>query len=96
MLEGVNDSTECARALADLMRGRLYHVNLIPYNSTPDAPFAGTSDARIWEFAAVLERAGVPATVRYNMGRDIAAACGQLRAETQPKARKTIADAVAP
>ncbi len=38
MLEGVNDSAECARELAALMRGHLYHVNLIPYNSTPDAP----------------------------------------------------------
>ncbi|MBV8491552.1 MAG: 23S rRNA (adenine(2503)-C(2))-methyltransferase RlmN [Candidatus Eremiobacteraeota bacterium] len=86
MLDGVNDTPECARALADLMRGRLYHVNLIPYNSTPDAPYGGTPDARIWQFAAVLEGANVPVTVRHNMGRDIAAACGQLRAQTQPKA----------
>jgi 23S rRNA (adenine2503-C2)-methyltransferase len=88
MLEGVNDSPECARELAELMRGKLYHVNLIPYNTTPDGPFAGTPDARIWEFAAVLDKAGVPTTVRKNMGRDIAAACGQLRAETQPKAHR--------
>ena len=87
MLEGVNDSPETARELAELMRGRLYHVNLIPYNSTPDAPFAGTSDAKIWDFAAILEGAGVPVTVRRNMGRDIAAACGQLRAQTQPKSK---------
>jgi len=86
MLEGVNDSPECAHQLAALMRGHLYHVNLIPYNSTPDAPYAGTPDARIWEFAAVLDAAGVPSTVRHNMGRDIAAACGQLRAQTQPRA----------
>jgi 23S rRNA (adenine2503-C2)-methyltransferase len=86
MLDGINDTPECARALAELMRGHLYHVNLIPYNSTPDAPYAGTPDARIWEFAATLDRAGVPVTVRHNMGRDISAACGQLRAETQPKA----------
>ncbi|HTX58104.1 MAG TPA: 23S rRNA (adenine(2503)-C(2))-methyltransferase RlmN [Verrucomicrobiae bacterium] len=87
MLEGVNDSLECARELAALMRGHLYHVNLIPYNATPDAPFAGSPDARIWAFAEVLDAAGVPTTVRRNMGRDIAAACGQLRAQTQPKAR---------
>lgn len=87
MLEGVNDSPGAARELAELMRGRLYHVNLIPYNTTPDGPFAGTSDAKIWEFAAVLEAAGVPVTVRRNMGRDIAAACGQLRAQTQPKSK---------
>jgi 23S rRNA (adenine2503-C2)-methyltransferase len=86
MLEGVNDDTACARQLAQLMRGHLYHVNLIPYNATPDGPFAATSNARIWEFAAILDAAGVPTTVRHNMGRDIAAACGQLQAETQPKA----------
>ncbi len=86
MLRDVNDSDTCAHELARLMAGHLYHVNLIPYNSTPDAPFAGTPDPRIWEFAAILDKAGVPTTVRQNMGRDIAAACGQLRAETQPKA----------
>jgi len=68
------------------MRGHLYHVNLIPYNTTPDGPFAGSENEDIWKFAAILDEAGVPTTVRQNMGRDIAAACGQLRAETQPKA----------
>jgi 23S rRNA (adenine2503-C2)-methyltransferase len=86
MLAGVNDSDECARELAGLMRGHLYHVNLIPYNSTPGASFEGSDRDRIWRFAAILDEAGVPVTVRRNMGRDIAAACGQLRAETQQKA----------
>jgi 23S rRNA (adenine2503-C2)-methyltransferase len=94
MLEGRNDDAACARKLAQLMRGHLYHVNLIPYNATPDAPFTGTPDARIWEFAGILDAAGVPTTVRHNMGRDIAAACGQLRAETQPKVRRARAAAV--
>ncbi len=91
MLGGVNDTDECAKELAALMRGHLYHVNLIPYNSTPDGPFAGSDEARIWAFAAILEGAKVPTTVRHNMGRDISAACGQLRAETQPKAHKATA-----
>jgi len=86
MLAGLNDDPLSARALAELMRGRLYHVNLIPYNATPDGPYHATPDAKIWEFAAILDKAGVPVTVRQNMGRDIAAACGQLQAETQPKA----------
>lgn len=86
MLSGVNDSDVCARELAALMRGHLYHVNLIPYNETPDASFTGSAHDRIWQFAKILDDAGVPVTVRRNMGRDIAAACGQLRAETQPKA----------
>jgi 23S rRNA (adenine2503-C2)-methyltransferase len=94
MLEGVNDNAACARELAALMRGHLYHVNLIPYNATPDGPFSGTPDARIWEFAAILDAAGVPTTVRHNMGRDIAAACGQLRAQTQPKARRIAGSSV--
>jgi 23S rRNA (adenine2503-C2)-methyltransferase len=86
MLEGVNDDDDSARALSKLMRGHLYHVNLIPYNATPDAPLRGTADQRIRTFAAILDAAAVPTTVRTPMGRDIAAACGQLRAQTQPKA----------
>lgn len=88
MLRGVNDSDENARELARRMAGHLYHVNLIPYNTTPGASYAGTDQEQIWRFAAILEAAGVPVTVRQNMGRDIAAACGQLRVETQPKVRK--------
>ncbi len=88
MLRGVNDSEDDARELARRMKGHLYHVNLIPYNTTPDAPFAGSENEQIWRFAAILDEAGIPTTVRQNMGRDIAAACGQLRAETQPKAHK--------
>lgn len=91
MLRGVNDSQEDARELARRMRGHLYHVNLIPYNTTPDAPFSGTEQEAIWAFASILDDAGIPTTVRQNMGRDIAAACGQLRAETQPKAHKATA-----
>ncbi len=89
MLEGVNDDDASARALAALMRGRLYHVNLIPYNATPGAPLRGTAEARIRAFQTLLGDAGVPTTVRTPMGRDIAAACGQLRAQTQPRARVT-------
>jgi 23S rRNA (adenine2503-C2)-methyltransferase len=86
MLDGVNDRPEDAEALARLMRGPLYHVNIIPYNSTPDAKLGATGDQRIRAFGAILEAKGVACTVRVPMGRDIAAACGQLRAETQPRA----------
>jgi 23S rRNA (adenine2503-C2)-methyltransferase len=88
MLAGVNDDDESARALARLMRGHLYHVNLIPYNATPDGEFGATSETRMRAFQKILDEAGVPTTVRVPMGRDIAAACGQLRADTQPKAKK--------
>jgi 23S rRNA (adenine2503-C2)-methyltransferase len=94
MLDGVNDDDASAEALARLMRGRLYHVNLIPYNATPDSPLQGSTEARIRAFQKILEAAGVPTTVRVPMGRDIAAACGQLRAESQPNAGpKTLATA---
>jgi 23S rRNA (adenine2503-C2)-methyltransferase len=86
MLDGVNDRPEDAEALAALMRGPLYHVNIIPYNTTPDAKLGATGDQRIRAFSAILEAKGVACTVRVPMGRDIAAACGQLRAETQPRA----------
>jgi len=80
MLRDLNDGPEHARDLARLMRGPLYHVNLIPYNATPDADFQGTPDAKVQEFQRELEKRGVVSTVRVPMGRDIAAACGQLRA----------------
>jgi 23S rRNA (adenine2503-C2)-methyltransferase len=87
MLEGVNDRPQDAHELATLMHGPLYHVNVIPYNSTPDGKLGPSGDERIRAFAAILEAKGVPCTVRTPMGRDIAAACGQLRAETQPRAK---------
>jgi 23S rRNA (adenine2503-C2)-methyltransferase len=87
MLEGVNDTPQHAEELAKLMRGPLYHVNVIPYNSTPDTKLGPSGDERIRAFSAILEAKGVACTVRIPMGRDIAAACGQLRAETQPRAK---------
>lgn len=87
MLEGVNDRPRDAQDLARLMRGPLYHVNIIPYNATPDARLGPSGDERIRAFQAVLEASGVPCTVRRPMGTDIAAACGQLQAETQPRAK---------
>jgi 23S rRNA (adenine2503-C2)-methyltransferase len=90
MLDGVNDDEASALALAKLMRGHLYHVNLIPYNSTPEAELQGTPAERIWAFAKILERENVPVTVRTPMGRDIAAACGQLRSQTQNRAQAKI------
>ncbi len=80
MLDGQNDSDAHAAELARLMRGPLYHVNLIPYNST-GAELSGTPDARVRAFQKKLEEHGAVATVRVPMGRDIAAACGQLKAE---------------
>jgi len=78
MLAGVNDRVEQARQLAELLDRRAFKVNLIPYN--PTGAFDGSSRRAIDAFKAVLDRAGIPATVRLTRGRDIEAACGQLAA----------------
>jgi 23S rRNA (adenine2503-C2)-methyltransferase len=78
MLAGVNDRVEQARQLADLLDRRAFKVNLIPYN--PTGAFDGSSRRAIDAFKAVLDRNGIPATVRLTRGRDIEAACGQLAA----------------
>jgi 23S rRNA (adenine2503-C2)-methyltransferase len=78
MLAGLNDGVEQARRLAALLDRRVFKVNLIPYN--PTGAFDGSSRAAIAAFKAVLDCAGLPATVRLTRGRDIDAACGQLAA----------------
>jgi len=80
MLDGVNDADEHARLLADLLAGRAAHVNLIPYNQTASG-FTSSAPARIRTFAQRVRDGGVPCTIRASRGRDIAAACGQLKAE---------------
>jgi 23S rRNA (adenine2503-C2)-methyltransferase len=79
MLAGVNDRVEQARQLAALLDPRSFKVNLIPYN--PTGAFDGSSRKAIDAFKHVLDRAGLPATVRLTRGRDIDAACGQLAAK---------------
>jgi 23S rRNA (adenine2503-C2)-methyltransferase len=78
MLAGVNDKVEQAAQLAALLGRDAFKVNLIPYN--PTGAFDGSSRGAIAAFKTVLDRAGVPATVRLTRGRDIDAACGQLAA----------------
>ena len=78
MLAGVNDRVEQARQLVELLDRRAFKVNLIPYN--PTGQFEGSSRRAIAAFKSVLDRAGLPATVRLTRGRDIDAACGQLAA----------------
>jgi len=84
MLAGVNDRIEQAAQLAQLLDGKAFKVNLIPYN--PTGGFDGSSREAIAAFKAVLDRARIPATVRLTRGRDIEAACGQLA--TAPKPRR--------
>lgn len=79
LISGVNDNLSEADSLADLLRGKLCHVNLIPVNKVAETGFDKSSRQRVDEFRARLEKRGISATVRREMGSDINAACGQLR-----------------
>jgi len=88
MIDGLNDHSEHARELSNLVRDLAAHVNLIPYNPIPGPDWQPSSPDRLSTFARILDERGIPVTVREPRGRDIAAACGQLRAEhamTPPK-----------
>ena len=79
MLAGVNDSADDARELAAWLDGLDVHVNLIPYNPIESAPHLRTTERPQRDaFAAILRAAGFVTTIRYSLGADIAAACGQL------------------
>lgn len=79
LLDGVNDSPQQARELAELIRGLRAKVNLIALNPGPGVAFGTPSDSRVGEFQQILIEAGVPSFVRRPRGRDIFAACGQLK-----------------
>jgi 23S rRNA (adenine2503-C2)-methyltransferase len=79
LMSGVNDTDALADDLAALLHGRLAHVNLIPLNPTEDASLVAPSANRALAFERRLRQAGIAATIRVNRGRDILAACGQLR-----------------
>ncbi len=79
LIEGVNSSEEHACELAALLRGINCHVNLIPLNSVKERRLNGVSRKKAAEFAALLEKLHVSATVRRELGTDIDGACGQLR-----------------
>ena len=83
MLQGVNDSDADARELVRLLHGIPAKVNLIPFNPWPGAPFVCSSNNRIRAFADIVEAAGHASPVRTPRGRDILAACGQLKTESQ-------------
>jgi 23S rRNA (adenine2503-C2)-methyltransferase len=88
LLRGVNDTPALARELAALLRGLDAHVNLIPMNPVAGLPFAPSLPEVVDGFHDVLRARGLICTVRREMGRDIKAACGQLRAEVQQKRRE--------
>ncbi len=82
LLAGVNDQPEDLVALRDYLAGLKVHLNLIPYNAT-GGDLVGTEKAARERFAAGLRAAGFKVTLRYSLGSDIAAACGQLAKQKQ-------------
>jgi 23S rRNA (adenine2503-C2)-methyltransferase len=85
MLKGVNDSPADARALVKLIRGIPAKVNLIPFNAWPGAPYECSSDEAIRAFSDIVFNAGYSSPVRQPRGRDIMAACGQLKSDSVRK-----------
>lgn len=83
LIKGINDTNECMRELADLLRGHLAHVNLIPLNEVNETGLRSSGRGRALEFRKYLESHGVPASVRRELGSDIDGACGQLRNRVQ-------------
>lgn len=79
LIAGVNDSEQCAKRLADLVRGFPAHINLIALNYVEEKGLKGSSREKVEKFLGYLEKLGVSATIRRTMGDDIAGACGQLR-----------------
>ncbi|MDA0219528.1 MAG: 23S rRNA (adenine(2503)-C(2))-methyltransferase RlmN [Proteobacteria bacterium] len=82
MLKDINDSDADARELVRILKGIPAKVNLIPFNPWPGAIYECSSNNRIHAFSRIVNDGGLSAPVRRPRGRDIAAACGQLKSET--------------
>ena len=85
LIKGVNDDKAHLEKLTGLLKGMLCHVNLIPLNEVKEKNYRSGTRERAEEFREALEKQGIPATVRRELGSDIDAACGQLRAGTAEK-----------
>jgi len=83
MLRGVNDGEAEARELVRLIRGIPAKVNLIPFNPWPGSPYRTSTREQTAKFAAIVSAAGYSSPIRRPRGRDILAACGQLRTESE-------------
>jgi len=81
LMSGENDSVEIAEELSTLIKGIKCHVNLIPVNYVPERDYVRTSRSQIFAFEKTLKKNGINVTIRREQGSDIAAACGQLRAQ---------------
>jgi 23S rRNA (adenine2503-C2)-methyltransferase len=90
MLDGINDGPAEAHELVRLLRGIPAKINLIPFNPWPGSPYRCSSWERIEAFAAIVLRAGYASPIRTPRGRDIMAACGQLKSESQKRRKADI------
>ena len=79
LVQGVNDSSEFAKELGELLKGKNCHVNLIPVNPIKERDYKDSDSTFVQNFKMILEKLGINVTIRREMGRDIDAACGQLR-----------------
>ncbi len=79
LIEGVNNSDECAKILAKRLSGMLCHLNLIPANPVKENDFERPADKKVQHFCELMNRLGINTTVRRTLGADIEASCGQLR-----------------
>jgi 23S rRNA (adenine2503-C2)-methyltransferase len=88
MLRGVNDSEAEARELVQLIQGIPAKVNLIPFNPWPGSPYRTSTPEAVRAFAQIVNDAGYSSPIRRPRGRDILAACGQLKTESERASRK--------
>ena len=89
LLRDVNDSLDDAKRLIQLMRGLRCKINLLPFNEIPGVAYRRPTDEAVQDFQEYLGQHGLSAFVRQSRGRDISAACGQLRYEERPEVHLT-------
>jgi len=96
MLKGINDSPAEARQLVRMLQGIPAKVNLIPFNPWPGAPYECSTDEAIAKFADIVNAAGYASPVRTPRGRDIFAACGQLKSASERPRKSRLDGGLAP
>ncbi|KZN66109.1 bifunctional tRNA (adenosine(37)-C2)-methyltransferase TrmG/ribosomal RNA large subunit methyltransferase RlmN [Pseudoalteromonas luteoviolacea] len=90
MLQGVNDSTDHAHELVQVLKGTPSKINLIPFNPFPGNEYGRSSNSRIDRFSKVLQAAGLTCIVRRTRGDDIDAACGQLVGDVVDRTKRVV------
>ena len=83
MLKDINDTDECAKELANLLKGINCYVNIIPYNETNNIGFKRSLSSQITRFCGILKENNINVTIRREFGSKVSAACGQLRSKIE-------------